>query len=239
MRRPPRPDPAPSRPDPRPGTVTEVAVQARDKERVNVAVDGAHAFSLALEVAEREGVAPGLVLDRDRIDALLAVDSAARATAAALAFLGYRPRTEREVRDRLRERGHAPAAVEATIERLRGWRYVDDAGFARFWVEGRVEHRPRGRRLLEQELRQKGVDRETAREAVADADYDEVAAAVALARKRWPAYAADDPASARRRLGAYLQRRGFGRDAVRAALRDVLREDADDLEPDEPGPGDP
>ena len=239
MRRPPRPDPAPSRPDPRPGTVTEVAVQARDKERVNVAVDGAHAFSLALEVAEREGVAPGLVLDRDRIDALLAVDSAARATAAALAFLGYRPRTEREVRDRLRERGHAPAAVEATIERLRGWRYVDDAGFARFWVEGRVEHRPRGRRLLEQELRQKGVDRETAREAVADADYDEVAAAVALARKRWPAYAADDPASARRRLGAYLQRRGFGWDAVRAALRDVLREDADDLEPDEPGPGDP
>ena len=239
MRRPPRPDPAPSRPDPRPGTVTAVAVQARDKERVNVAVDGAHAFSLALEVAEREGVAPGLVLDRDRIDALLAVDSAARATAAALAFLGYRPRTEREVRDRLRERGHAPAAVEATIERLRGWRYVDDAGFARFWVEGRVEHRPRGRRLLEQELRQKGVDRETAREAVADADYDEAAAAVALARKRWPAYAADDPASARRRLGAYLQRRGFGWDAVRAALRDVLREDADDLEPDEPGPGDP
>ena len=239
MRRPPRPDPAPSRPDPRPGTVTAVAVQARDKERVNVAVDGDDAFSLALEVAEREGVAPGLVLDRDRIDALLAVDSAARATAAALAFLGYRPRTEREVRDRLRERGHAPAAVEATIERLRGWRYVDDAGFARFWVEGRVEHQPRGRRLLEQELRQKGVDRETAREAVADADYDEVAAAVALARKRWPAYAADDPASARRRLGAYLQRRGFGWDAVRAALRDVLREDADDLEPDEPGPGDP
>ena len=214
-------------------------MQARDKERVNVAVDGAHAFSLALEVAEREGVAPGLVLDRDRIDALLAVDSAARATAAALAFLGYRPRTEREVRDRLRERGHAPAAVEATIARLRGWRYLDDAGFARAWVEGRVEHQPRGRRLLEQELRQKGVDRETAREAVADADYDEVAAAVALARKRWPAYAADDPASARRRLGAYLQRRGFGWDAVRAALRDVLREDADGLEPDEPGPGDP
>ena len=239
MRRPPRPDPAPSRPDPRPGTVTEVAVQARDKERVNVAVDGAHAFSLALEVAEREGVAPGLVLDRDRIDALLAVDSAARATAAALAFLGYRPRTEREVRDRLRERGHAPAAVEATIARLRGWRYLDDAGFARAWVEGRVEHQPRGRRLLEQELRQKGVDRETAREAVADADYDEAAAAVALARKRWPAYAADDPAAAERRLGAYLQRRGFGWDAVRAALRDVLREDADDLEPDEPGPGDP
>ena len=239
MRRPPRPDPDPSRPEPRPGTVTAVVVQARDKERVNVAVDGDDAFSLALEVAEREGVAPGLVLDRDRIDALLAVDSAARATAAALAFLGYRPRTEREVRDRLRERGHAPAAVEATIERLRGWRYVDDAGFARFWVEGRVEHQPRGRRLLEQELRQKGVDRETAREAVADADYDEVAAAVALARKRWPAYAADDPASARRRLGAYLQRRGFGWDAVRAALRDVLREDADDLEPDEPGPGDP
>ena len=239
MRRPPRPDPDPSRPEPRPGTVTAVVVQARDKERVNVAVDGDDAFSLALEVAEREGVAPGLVLDRDRIDALLAVDSAARATAAALAFLGYRPRTEREVRDRLRERGHAPAAVEATIERLRGWRYVDDAGFARFWVEGRVEHQPRGRRLLEQELRQKGVDRETAREAVADADYDEVAAAVALARTRWPAYAADDPASARRRLGAYLQRRGFGWDAVRAALRDVLREDADDLEPDEPGPGDP
>jgi regulatory protein len=229
-----RPSEPSARPTPKPGRVTDLSPQARDRERLNVAIDGEFAFGIDRETALAEGLRVGDDLDAGRIAALLAADDVARATAAALAFLGYRPRTEREVRDRLRERGYAPETIEAVVARLHGWRYLDDAGFARSWVERRIEQHPRGRRLLEQELRRKGIDRELVRDTLDEAPLDEVAAATDLARKRAAAYAGDDPATARRRLGSYLQRRGFGYDAVRAALADALGHAETDFDPDAP-----
>jgi regulatory protein len=229
-----RPAEPAARPTPNPGRVTDLSPQARDRERLNVAIDGEFAFGIDRETALAEGLRVGEELDAARIAALLAADEVARATAAALAFLGYRPRTEREVRDRLRERGYAPETVEAVVARLHGWRYLDDAGFARSWVERRIEQHPRGRRLLEQELRRKGIDRELVRDTLDEAPLDEVAAATDLARKRAAAYAGDEPATARRRLGSYLQRRGFGYDAVRAALAAALGDAEADFDPDAP-----
>src|SRR5207248_5546259 len=88
-------------------------------------------------------------------------DEQARAFEGALAFLSYRPRSEREVRARLQMKDVPPPIVESVIERLRRLRLVDDQEFARYWVEQRQTHRPRGARLLRQELRRKGVDADT------------------------------------------------------------------------------
>jgi len=82
--------------------------------------------------------------------------------------------------------------------------------------------------LLQQELRHKGIDVEIAREAIDDADLDETGAAEALARRRLPAYAGDEPAAIRRRLGAYLARRGYGYDVIRVALDRALGEAEDE-----------
>ena len=142
----------------------------------------------------------GDTLNEERVAALLAAEEAARVTEAALVFLAYRPRSEREVRDRLRRGGYQPEMIDHVISRLHECRYLDDADFARRWVENRATHRPRGTRLLQQELRQKGIDSETAREVIAEAALDEVTDAEALARRRLPAYAGDEPAAVRRRL---------------------------------------
>jgi SOS response regulatory protein OraA/RecX len=88
--------------------------------------------------------------------------------------------------------------------------------------------------LLQQELRHKGIDGEIARDAIDDADLDETGAAEALARRRLPSYVGDDPAAIRRRLGAYLARRGYGYDIIRIALDRALGEadDMDDVPPE-------
>ena len=214
------------------GRVTDLAAQARDPERVNVFLDGAFAFGLGREVALREGLRIGDALDPARIAALRAADDVAKATSSALGLLARRPRSEREVRDRLRQKGYAPEAIDAAVARLEGWRYLDDADFARYWVENRAAHQPRGRRLLEQELRHKGVDREVVRETIAAAELDETTAALELARKKLRAYAGEEPAVVRRRLGAYLARRGYGWDVARPVLDRLLgeSEDADDAQ---------
>jgi regulatory protein len=218
----------------RAGRVTALRPTKRDPDRIAVDLDGSFAFALPATLVADERIDVGDMLESDRVVALLAADQASRATEAALVFLSYRPRSEKEVRDRLRRGGYEQDAIEHAIARLHEWRYLDDADFARRWVENRAAHRPRGRRLLQQELRHKGIGGEIAREAIDDADLDETGAAEALARRRLPSYAGDEPAAIRRRLGAYLARRGYGYDVIRIALDRALgeTEDIDDVSPE-------
>jgi regulatory protein len=211
-------------PTPRAGRITALRPTKRDPDRIAVDLDGSFAFALPATLVADQRLEVGDALDGERVSALLAADRASRATEAALVFLGYRPRSEKEVRDRLRRGGYDQAAIDHAISRLHEWRYLDDADFARRWVENRTAHRPRGKRLLQQELRHKGIDTGTAREAIDDAELDETSAAEDLARRRLPAYAGDDPAAIRRRLGAYLARRGYSYDVIRIALDRALGE---------------
>ena len=148
----------------------------------------------------------------------------------AVRFLGTRPRTRWELERRLRRAGAEPGVVAATIDRLAAMGYVDDAAFARWWAEQRDRHAPRGRRMIEAELRQHGVPREVLEslrgEELAEPTLDEEGlpgseeerADAALARHLRGRPIPDDP-KARQRLGAYLVRRGFDPEAARAAIR--------------------
>lgn len=109
----------------------------------------------------------------------LEVDDPAEVLAAAARLLENRSRTKAEVRRRLTEQGFRPDLVEGAVVRLVELGYLDDAAFARAWVESRDRARPRGARALRDELRRKGVtadDAEAAlagREAVAERAPDE------------------------------------------------------------------
>lgn len=167
----------------------------------------------------------GQELSATEVSELLAKDAAARATNAAINLLASRPRSTRELEQRLRQKGYAPDAISAALSRLAELHYVDDADFARYWVANRQANRPRGRRLLEQELRHKGVERELIAEAIDDAEIDEPAAALEAGRAKLRTYSNLEPEVARRRLAAYLGRRGYTYDTIRGALTQLFRDD--------------
>jgi regulatory protein len=148
--------------------------------------------------------------------------------AAAARFLEVRPRSVAEVRRRLRSAGYAAALVEHAVERLVELGFLDDAAFARAWVESRDRARPRGERALRLELRQKGVGREdadgaldgrrdeaAARSAADDpvgggaGSADEAAAERLLARRASQLGRVPDPRVRRQRAYALLARNGF------------------------------
>ncbi len=120
-------------------------------------------------------------------------------------FLGTRPRTRRELELRLRRSGTTDEVIATTLQRLEALGLVDDVAFARWWAEQRDRHAPRGRRMVEAELRQRGVPREVM-EALRGAELAEPAlaaeaipgseterAAVALARHLKGRPMPDDP----------------------------------------------
>lgn len=209
------------------GRITAVTAQRTDPDRLNVFIDGEFAFGLAADLVLEAGLYPGVELDSAEIAELLTRDETRKATSAALRLLAHRPRAEHELTQRLRQKGFGPGAVDAAIAKLHEWRYLDDADFARRWVEARQQHRPRANRLVGHELRHKGVAADVIREAIAEADVDERADALRLARHKAPAYAGLPPEVQRRRLSSFLARRGYSFDLVRQAVEEALGDDDD------------
>jgi regulatory protein len=155
-------------------------------------------------------------------------------------FLATRPRTRWELQRRLQRAGATEDVIEATLGRLATLGFVDDVGFARWWAEQRDRHAPRGRRLVETELRQRGIPREVleklrgAELAEPSLDHEGVPASeeerarVALERHlRGRALPTD--AKSLQRLGMFLVRRGFDPETARRAIRASAADAADAL----------
>ena len=131
-----------------------------------------------------------------------------KARDAALRLLSYRARSEAEVRRRLLQR-YPPDVVELVIGSLRQHRFLDDQTFAQQWRRDREQHRPRARRLVQQELFRLGVSSEVIHSALADFDDETNAyqAGLKLARRLVSEERSEE--EFRRRLRLHLQRRGF------------------------------
>jgi regulatory protein len=209
------------------GAITALRVQEKDSQRVNVFVDGAFAIGVSLTTLTRERLYVGQQLSAQDYERLERTESADKALHAALRLIEARPRAQAEIRERLQRKGFAPETVEATLERMRDLGMVDDLAFARFWVENRQTHRPRGAGALRDELRRKGVTAGVIAQTLDDPELvgDESEQALALARAALRKYRdAPDYATFTRRLGGFLQRRGFGFDVVRPVVERLWRE---------------
>ena len=151
-----------------------------------------------------------------------------QARAAALRFLTYRPRTEAEVRSRLR-RNFPPQTADRVIDDLKERGLLDDAMFARLWRDSRETLRPRSAWAIKRELIAKGVDDGLAAETVQDVDDEESAYRAALSPAR-RLRGADFP-TFHRRLWGYLRRRGFSDSVCRHTLDRLRTELADENHP--------
>jgi len=151
----------------------------------------------------------------------------------ALRWLAYRPRSESELRDRLRRRGYEEEVITEVLAYLRGIELVDDEQFAALWVRDRIARKQLGARRLSWELRQKGVETEVIQRTVAMLldEERELALAREVATRAWPRYAPLAPAVARRRLRGLLERRGYAPAIVSQVLREFFQEEKEPSEP--------
>lgn len=197
------------------GTVTKLEVQKKNKERVNVHLDGAYVFALDIMAAAQ--LRRGQHLSDAEIAALQDDDTRKRAYLYGVRLLGSRPRSRSEIALKMRQKQYAPDVIESALTRLEQEGLVDDAEFARYWSENRTQFRPRSARALRFELRQKGVSSEDMDAAVAALDEDEAALAALQSRAHtWQRLPEDE---AQRKAIALLARRGFSYEIAQRAWK--------------------
>ena len=165
----------------------------------------------------------GDAIDLGEYDQWLLLRQYRHALDRAVAFLAGRARSRREMEDRLLRSGYRPCTVEMVLFKLEKEGLLDDADFARQWVEARTARRM-GRGRIAQELRRKGVSAQEAEEALeALNEEDQLEGAVHLVEKTLSRVSTgEDPRKTAARITAMLARRGYGYDVAREAISRVM-----------------
>jgi regulatory protein len=149
----------------------------------------------------------------------------------ALNLLSARAYTARNLRRKLVQKEFDPAEIETAMERLVASRLIDDARFASEYARQKLTLGGTSARRVEQQLQQRGIARDIAKEAVGsvveDEEIDSASSAENVARKKFKSLSGLDVDTQRRRLFGFLARRGFDVDDVKRAVAAVISSEGD------------
>lgn len=195
--------------------ITAIKAQVKNSERISVFIDGKYVFSLTYNQLLEQKLHVGLEIDRPRLEELKHTCDFGKAYERALLYVMLRPRSYKEVRDYARRKNWSTEDTQKIIDKLTQHKYLDDANFARAWVESRILNKNISQRKLCVELKQKGVAENIISDVLKKAQYDENDALKTLINKKQKLtrYADDQ-----QKLTRYLIGQGFNYEDIKSAL---------------------
>ncbi len=201
-----------------------IATLRKERGKMRVTLESGQELLVPLSLFHERPLAAGQPLDLEAYDQWLLLRQYRHALDRAVGYLAARARSRRELESRLLRCGYRPATVEMVLYKLEREKLMDDASFAKQWVEAR-SGRTLGKRRIAQELQRKGVSRAHAEEALSAVDEDAEAEACRKAAEKLAArYSREEPRLALQKLAQALVRRGFGWDDARHAAERALRD---------------
>lgn len=208
------------------GTITRLDPQTHNDDRISIFLDGSFAFGVHQDLVVKHGLHVGSTLTQNEQREIEEEDQFVRAKQKAFDYLAHKPRTEEEVRRKLRQKDVPRTVEDDVIARLYELSYLDDASYAHDYARNRFASKKYGPVRIRRELVKRGVDRSLAEAAVDDlfAEVDARAAAREHAQKRWPRLEdEEDPRRRKQKMYRYLRRRGFTSDTIYRILDELER----------------
>lgn len=194
--------------------VTAIKQQERLKDRYSIYVDGAYAFSLSEQALLDSKITSGQELDNEGLDSYKQLSMDDKLYNNTLRWTAMRLRSEWEIRQYLKKKEASPALADIILEKLERIGFVDDANFARAWVENRKALKPTSKRKLQIELKAKHIEDRLIQDVLHNSGADDSQALRDLiAKKRRQLKYRDDE-----KLMQYLARQGFGFDDIKRVL---------------------
>ncbi len=204
--------------------ITKITEQKRRANRRSVYLDGKFAFGCNINVVAKFKLREGLSLTADQVKQIEQGEVRQECFDRALKFLERRLHARAELATKLRKYEYPSDLINDVLGQLQQLGYVDDKRFAETRAELAARYKHHGQNRARIELARKGVDRETARQAVEHVyeAHDTSAVARDLARKKMRSLARLDLAVAKRRLYGMLLRRGFDCETIKPVVEEAL-----------------
>lgn len=201
--------------------ITRIEPQ-NNSERVNVYIDGEFAFGLMREIQYKYGLSENMEVDREFIDEVLLEEEWLKAKDKALKFLSYRQRSQKEIEDKLKKEGFSDEIIEKTVDFLKSYNLIDDIAFAKNFMMDKSNINKYGPERIRYELYMRGISKDIIDEVLEDYG-DEYSIALDLAKKKVKSYKGNDRNAIYRKLGTFLQSKGFSYECISKVLRELVK----------------
>ena len=201
--------------------ISALEQQKKNKNRINIEINGVFAFSLNRIVAAWLRI--GQVLSDQQILLLRQGDAKETVLQSALKYLNYRIRSEYEMRTHLVQKGFAMSTIDNVITDLKSRELISDKVFAKEWVENRCNSKPRGRRMLAYELKLKRINQEDIDDLLVNLP-DEITLAIQAGQKVKRHYQNLDYQTLKKKIATHLIRRGFSYEDIQKAITYLCEE---------------
>jgi len=199
-------------------TITALTTQKRNPNRVNIFLDGE--FSFGLYIINAGHLKVGQTISQEMIDSLKKDDQIEEGYQRALKYISYKPRTKFEVVKKLKENEFDEDIISIVLEMLVEKGYVNDSQYAKNWVENRSVYKPRSKKLITWELKNKQLSEDIISEVTGEMMPEEELAMLA-AEKYARRLSGNEKEVFFRRLSGYLIRRGFSYSIVNVTVQKI------------------
>jgi regulatory protein len=200
-------------------TITSIKPQ-KSKKRVNIYLDDKFGFGMDLETFLKRGLKLEQELSEEEISSIVKESEFQTTYDKILRFAAVRPRSEKEFAGWLNKyKVHESIRMEL-FNRLKRLGLTDDKKFSIWWIEQRMQFRPKSKRAIEEELKIKGIRKDIIDEAFSEQKVDEASAVRKLLLKKKYKWADLSGFEKRKKIYNFLLQRGFGGDVIREVLGD-------------------
>ncbi|MEA5095559.1 MAG: RecX family transcriptional regulator [Sedimentibacter saalensis] len=211
--------------------ISKIEYQKKNKDRFNIYLDDSYAFAVDMNVMIKYSLAKNMELDDDFISEILTAEEEMNAYNYAVNLLSRAPKSEKELKMKMQDKGYDVIFIENVIKKLREQRYIDDERYSEMFISSKINTSKDGRRKIKEALYNKGINKEIIDEKLSSvSEEEEIERAFLLAKKKLASMKEEDTRKKTLKLSNYLINKGFEYSTVKKVVSSLLKGDFDEFD---------
>ena len=207
--------------------ITKIEIQKRNKEKANIHIDGKYAFSLTVNGLLECGLKEGSEISIDDIEKIRGEDEPSLAVMQALNTISHSMKTEKELRQKLKDKKFSDAAIEHAIQKVKNYGYIDDSSYVVSYIQSKAMPNGWGEQKIISMLLKKGIDMQLVKDKIAEcySEEDMEDNAMNVAKKYYAKLKGEDSRKNKQKLYGHLISKGFKYDIASSVCRKLFDDD--------------
>ncbi|MBS6600933.1 MAG: recombination regulator RecX [Clostridium sp.] len=205
------------------GSITEISVQKKNKNRCNIYIDNIFAFGVSNELIYKENLKVGMIIDEEKLKKIAYEENLINCKETALKIIERSYKTKKEMEKRLLEKGYNLEEINETLKFLERYNFINDESYTKAFIKNKTK--TQGKQKIKYALKNKGVSEEIIEEELSNLDMKkekEKANILALKKYNILIKRENDKYKIKEKIIRFLISRGYNYEVAKDAVKEML-----------------
>ena len=210
--------------------ITDYKIQKNNEEKMNVYVDGEYKFSMSVDSFLSEGLYKGLEITEKQIEEIKVRDGSKLAYIQIVSTLNYGMKTEKEMIDKLKEKGYEEDAIQKAITKAKDYNLINDDYYIELYIKTKAIPAKWGEQKIISNLYKKGININDIKLKISEVydEEDKYDNAYSLAIKKLKTIKEADINKKKQKLNQFLLGKGYSYEIVSKIIKNILNDEESD-----------